>query len=150
MIVDLVRNDLTRVAVPQTIQVDELCGIYSFHAVHQMISTISCKLKGETTFSQIVQALFPMGSMTGAPKISAMQLIDHYERFKRGWYSGSVGMIYPNGDFDLNVVIRSLIYNAEQQYLCCPVGSAITILSNPESEYEECMFKIGKILALFS
>lgn len=150
MIVDLVRNDLTRVAKTGTIHVDELFGIYSFQAVHQMISTISCELKEGVSYAEIIKALFPMGSMTGAPKISAMKIIEELENFKRGWYSGSIGLIHPNGDFDMNVVIRTLLYNREMAYLCCPVGSAITALSNPEDEYEECLTKIKRILALFS
>jgi len=150
MIVDLVRNDLTRVAKTGSIHVDELFGIYSFNAVHQMISTISCELKDDVRYSEIMRALFPMGSMTGAPKIAAMQIIENLENFKRSWYSGSIGLIHPNGDFDMNVVIRSLLYNETTGYLSCPVGSAITILSEPESEYEECFMKINRILALFA
>lgn len=150
MIVDLVRNDLTRVAKTGSIQVDELFGIYSFNAVHQMISTISCELKDDVRYSEIIRALFPMGSMTGAPKIAAMHIIENLENFKRGWYSGSIGLIHPNGDFDMNVVIRTLLYNETTGYLSCPVGSAITILSEPESEYEECFMKINRILALFA
>lgn len=150
MIVDLVRNDLTRVAKTGSIHVDELFGIYSFNAVHQMISTISCELKKDVLYSEIIRALFPMGSMTGAPKISAMKNIEQLENFKRGWYSGSIGLMHPNGDFDMNVVIRSLLYNENKGYLSCPVGSAITILSDPEAEYEECMMKINRILALFA
>ena len=150
MIVDLVRNDLTRVAKTGTIKVDELFGIYSFQAVHQMISTISCELQAGVSYSEIIKALFPMGSMTGAPKISAMKIIEELESFKRGWYSGSIGLIHPNGDFDMNVVIRTLLYNRQRAYLSCPVGSAITALSNPEDEYEECLTKIQRILSLFS
>ena len=150
MIVDLVRNDLTRVAKVGSIKVDELFGIYSFHAVHQMISTISCELRENVKHSDIIKALFPMGSMTGAPKISAMQIIERLENFQRGWYSGSVGLIEPNGDFDMNVVIRTLLYDAENQYLCCPVGSAITILSEPDQEFDECLVKINRILSLFA
>jgi para-aminobenzoate synthetase component 1 len=149
MIVDLVRNDLARVAKSGTIRVDELFGIYSFQTVHQMISTISCELRENIAYSEIIKALFPMGSMTGAPKVSAMRIIESLESFKRGWYSGSIGLIHPNGDFDKNVVIRTFLYNQEQSYLCCPVGSAITILSDPEAEYKECLVKINRILDLF-
>ncbi len=149
MIVDLVRNDLTQVAKTGTIVVDELFGVYSYQAVHQMISTISCELRDDVRFSEIIRALFPMGSMTGAPKIAAMEIIERLENFKRGWYSGSLGLIQPNGDFDMNVVIRTLLYNENSGYLSCPVGSAITILSDPHAEYEECLTKIHKILALF-
>jgi len=151
MIVDLVRNDLTRCALPGTVKVDELFGVYSFTQVHQLISTISCQVAPEQSFSNILKATFPMGSMTGAPKIRAMQLIEQYERSKRGVYSGSVGYIQPNGDFDFNVVIRSMLYNAKTKYLSFQVGGAITAKSNPEEEYEECLLKakaISQVLGL--
>jgi para-aminobenzoate synthetase component 1 len=148
MIVDLVRNDLSKIAKKHTVQVDELCEIYTFPTVHQMISTISCIPKEKTNFTDIIRATFPMGSMTGAPKISAMQIIDELEDFNRGLYSGSIGYIDPNGDFDFNVVIRSLIYNSEKKYLSCSVGSAITILSDPEKEYQECQIKVDKLLSV--
>ena len=141
MIVDLVRNDLSRIAKPGTVKVDELFGIYSFEQVHQMISTVSCEIESKKTFEEIINATFPMGSMTGAPKIRAMQLIEEYERSARGLYSGAVGYIGPDGNFDLSVVIRSIIYNAKTNYLSFSVGSAITALSDPEQEYEECMLK---------
>lgn len=146
MIVDLVRNDLSKIAMKNSVHVDELFGIYTFETVHQMISTISCTLKENTSFSEILKATFPMGSMTGAPKIRAMQLIEQHEDFKRGIYSGSMGYIKPNGDFDFNVVIRSLVYNQKERYLSCSVGGAITINSVPEKEYEECETKIQRIL----
>jgi para-aminobenzoate synthetase component 1 len=151
MIVDLVRNDLTRCALPGTVKVDELFGVYSFTQVHQLISTISCQVDPEQSFSNILKATFPMGSMTGAPKIRAMQLIEQYERSKRGVYSGSVGYIQPNGDFDFNVIIRSMLYNANTKYLSFQVGGAITAKSSPEEEYEECMLKakaISQVLGL--
>ncbi len=146
MIVDLVRNDLSRIANPGSVQVDELFGIHSFETVHQMISTISCEVPENISFSDILKATFPMGSMTGAPKFSAMQLIEEHEDFKRGIYSGSLGYLQPNGNFDMNVVIRTLIYNNRTKYLSCPVGGAITIKSTPEAEYEECLVKIKGIL----
>lgn len=146
MIVDLVRNDLSQVAQKSSVQVEELFGIYSFNTVHQMISTITCEVKPEVSFLGILKATFPMGSMTGAPKRSAVSLIEKHENFKRGWYSGSVGYISPNGDFDLNVVIRSLIHNQNKKYLSCAVGGAITIQSTPEAEYEECQVKVQSIL----
>ena len=141
MIVDLVRNDLSKVAQKGTVQVGELFGIYSFKQVHQMISTISCTLKEDTTFIDIIKSTFPMGSMTGAPKHSAMQLIEKHESTKRGLYSGAVGYISPDGDFDFNVVIRSILYNANNNYLSFMVGSAITNKSDAESEYDECLLK---------
>ncbi len=146
MIVDLVRNDLSRIAKPKTVRVDELFGIYTFETVHQMISKISCEVDESAKFTDILRATFPMGSMTGAPKYRAMELIEKYEEFKRGLYSGSIGYIKPNGDFDMNVVIRTLLYNKDKQYLSCPVGGAITIQSDPEKEYEECLVKVGKII----
>ena len=141
MIVDLVRNDLSRIAKSGTVRVDELFGIYSFKQVHHMISTISCEVKKDVSFTDIIKNTFPMGSMTGAPKVSAMKLIDHFESTKRGLYSGAMGYIDPEGDFDFNVVIRSILYNKENKYLSFMVGSAITDKSDPEKEYEECLLK---------
>lgn len=141
MIVDLVRNDFSRIAKKGSVKVDELFGIYSFKQVHQMISSISCEIDSSVTFTEILKALFPMGSMTGAPKISAMKLIEEYESTKRGLYSGAVGYISPNGDFDFNVVIRSILYNSENKYLSFMVGSAITDKAEAELEYEECLLK---------
>lgn len=149
MIVDLVRNDLSRVAAKGSVHVDELCEIYTFPTVHQMISTISCELKPNTSFSGILQAAFPMGSMTGAPKKSAVELAEKFEGFSREFYSGSFGVIYPNGDFDLNVLIRTLVYDAVTKKLSCGVGGAITILADAEAEYEECKVKVDRILSLF-
>jgi para-aminobenzoate synthetase component 1 len=147
MIVDLVRNDLSRIAQKGSVKVDELFGIYSFETVHQMISTVSCGIDEETSFTDVIKALFPMGSMTGAPKISSMNLIEKHEDFKRGIYSGSVGYIDPNGDFDLNVIIRTLVYNRKKKYLSCGVGGAITIQSIAENEYEECLTKVNSIMS---
>jgi len=141
MIVDLVRNDFNRICQPGSVKVTELYGIYTYETVHQMISTVEGKLNGEQNFEDILQAIYPMGSMTGAPKIAAMQKIEAYEKTKRGLYSGSIGYAMPNGDFDFNVVIRSIIYNAEKPYLSIQIGSAITIDSIAEKEYEECLLK---------
>jgi para-aminobenzoate synthetase component 1 len=141
MIVDLVRNDLSKIANRGSVNVDELCGIYTFPQVHQMISTVSAKIENSVTFDDIINATFPMGSMTGAPKIRAMELVEQYEKTKRGLYAGTVGYIDPIGDFDFNVVIRSLQYNKKDNYLSFIVGGAITALSDPEKEYEECLLK---------
>lgn len=141
MIVDLVRNDLSKIAKRGSVKVEELFGIYSFKQVHQMISTVSCELKDNVSFTDIIKSTFPMGSMTGAPKVSAMQLIEKYESTKRGLYSGAVGYIHPDGDFDFNVVIRSILFNEKNNYLSFMVGSAITDKSIAESEYEECLLK---------
>ncbi len=149
MIVDLVRNDLSRIAAKGSVKVDELCKIYTFPTVHQMISTVSCELKEQTSFSDILKATFPMGSMTGAPKKAAVELSEHLEGFSREFYSGSFGVILPNGDFDLNVLIRTLVYYNETKRFTCGVGGAITMLSDPEAEYEECKVKVDRILSLF-
>ncbi len=141
MIVDLVRNDLARICTEGSIKVDELFGIYSFPQVHQMISTISGELQSETTVGDIFNYTFPMGSMTGAPKHRVMELIEKYEKTKRGLFSGAVGYISPERDMDFNVVIRSILYNADSGYLSFPVGSAITYHSDPAREYEECLLK---------
>ena len=146
MIVDLVRNDLTRSALPGTVLVEELFGIYSFKQVHQMISTVVCKADSDLSNATILKNTFPMGSMTGAPKISAMKLIEKYERTRRGMYSGTVGYFSPNGDFDFNVIIRSILYSAESRYLSFQVGSAITSDCDAEKEYEECLLKAEAIL----
>jgi para-aminobenzoate synthetase component 1 len=150
MIVDLVRNDLTRCAVPGTVYVEELFGIYSFEQVHQMISTVVCTADPNLDNPSIIQAVFPMGSMTGAPKISAMEIIEEHERTKRGVYSGAIGYFAPGGDFDFNVVIRTLLYNSENQYLSFHVGSAITFESDAEKEYEECLLKAKAIKQILS
>ncbi len=141
MITDLVRNDLSRTAQKGTVEVAELCGIYSFLQVHQMITTITSKLDSQYQAVDVIKTTFPMGSMTGAPKISAMKIIEEQEETKRGLYSGAVGYFAPNGDFDFNVVIRSILYNQEKKYVSFSVGSAITSQSVPEKEYEECLLK---------
>lgn len=141
MITDLVRNDLSRTAQKATVEVKELCGIYSFLQVHQMISTVTSKMDSQYSAVDVLKTTFPMGSMTGAPKYAAMKIIEELEETKRGLYSGAVGYFSPEGDFDFNVVIRSILYNQENQYVSFSVGSAITSLSVPEKEYEECLLK---------
>lgn len=145
MVVDLVRNDLTKICQPATVKVEELFGTYSFPQVHQMISTVSGELQENIRFSQIMEAAFPMGSMTGAPKLNVMKLIDEYEPSARGIFSGSVGYQTPAGDFDFNVVIRSILYNQTKQYLSYQVGSGITFYSDAEKEWEECLLKASAI-----
>ncbi len=141
MIVDLVRNDLSKIAKKGSVHVDELCQVYSFKQVHQMISTISAEIEDDIPPVEALRATFPMGSMTGAPKISAMKIIEELEESKRGLYSGAVGYFTPGGDFDFNVVIRSILYNSTKKYVSFSVGGAITAGSNPEKEYEECLLK---------
>ena len=150
MIVDLVRNDLSHTATKGSVQVEELCQIYTFKQVHQMISTIVSEVENTTSPIEILRTTFPMGSMTGAPKISAMQIIEELEETKRGLYSGAVGYFTPTGDFDFNVVIRSILYNAQNQYLSFSVGSAVTSQAIPEMEYEECLLKAKAMFEVLS
>ena len=150
MIVDLVRNDLSKTATKGSVLMEELCKIYSFQQVHQMISTVVSEVEHTTSPIEILRTTFPMGSMTGAPKISAMSIIENLEETKRGLYSGAVGYFTPNGDFDFNVVIRSILYDAQKQYVSFSVGSAITSLSDPEKEYEECLLKAKAMFAVLS
>lgn len=141
MIVDLVRNDLSRVARKGSVKVEELCKLYTFQQVHQLISTVSAELEEGIPVVESIRSTFPMGSMTGAPKYSAMKIIEDLEETKRGLYSGAVGYFTPHGDFDFNVVIRSILYNSRKKYVSFSVGGAITSKSLPENEYEECLLK---------
>ncbi|NQZ45824.1 MAG: chorismate-binding protein [Flavobacteriaceae bacterium] len=141
MITDLVRNDLSKHAQKGSVTVEELCKVYSFKQVHQLISTISCSVATEIDSVQLIKSTFPMGSMTGAPKLSAMRLIEKFERTKRGVYSGALGYFTPEDDFDYSVVIRSILYDAESGFLSFSVGSAITAKSKAANEYEECLLK---------
>lgn len=141
MIVDLVRNDLSRTAARGSVKVEELCEVYSFKQVHQLISTVSATLAEGIPTVEVLKSSFPMGSMTGAPKISAMQIIEELEETKRGLYSGALGYFTPAGDFDFSVVIRSILYNEKEGYASFSVGGAITSKSDPEKEYEECLLK---------
>ena len=148
MIVDLVRNDLSKTC--DNVTVDELCSISTFKQWHQMISTVSGRIRKGVHFTDVIKNAFPMGSMTGAPKVKAMELIEYYEKTKRGLYSGAVGYITPDGDFDFNVVIRSILYNQTSAYLSFQVGSAITANSIPENEYKECFLKANGMFEALS
>ena len=150
MIVDVVRNDFSRIAEKSSVIVDELTGLYTYKDVHHLISTVSCTLDKNKNIVDVIKASFPMGSMTGAPKIKAMKLIEKFENTARGIYSGSIGYITPEKDFDFNVVIRSVFYNQQSHYLSFMVGGAITIDSDPESEYEECLIKAKSIFKVLS
>jgi para-aminobenzoate synthetase component 1 len=150
MVVDLVRNDLSKICEEGSVAVEELFGIYSFPHVHQMISTVVGRVEKDQSFSNILKATFPMGSMTGAPKKKVMELVDKYEQSKRGIYSGTVGYITPNKDFDFNVVIRSIVYNTDTKNVSFHAGSAITASSQPDEEYEECLLKAQAIIDVFS
>ena len=141
MIVDLVRNDLSKTAIKGSVKVNDLCKVHTFKQVHQMISTVTSKVESSVNPVVIIKSTFPMGSMTGAPKISAMQIIEELETTKRGLYSGAIGYFTPENDFDFSVVIRSILYNKKKNYVSYSVGSAITAKSEPIKEYEECLIK---------
>lgn len=145
MIVDLVRNDLSKIAEKNSVSVTELCKLYSFETVHQLISTVKADIPNDLTFSEIVKHIFPMGSMTGAPKLSAIQIIESIETFKRNIYSGTVGFIDPDNNMDFSVVIRSIIHNLVTKTTSISVGGAITIKSTAKGEYDECLLKLKKI-----
>ena len=147
MIVDLVRNDLSRIAKKGTVTVKELSTLYSFKNVHQLISTVEAEINNSTKISKILESTFPMGSMTGAPKIRSMELIEKFEKTQRGIYSGAVGYISPKTDFDFNVVIRSIIYDSQRKNLNINVGSAITFASDPDKEFDECKLKAEAMIS---
>ena len=150
MITDLVRNDLSKTALKGSVRVEELCGIYTYKLWHQMISTIVSEVSNRCNPFDIIINAFPMGSMTGAPKIKAMQLIEELELTRRGLFSGALGYFSPEGDFDFNVVIRSILFNAKNKYLSFQTGGAITALSNPENEYRECLLKAKGIMKVLN
>jgi len=150
MIVDLVRNDLSRIATKASVNVKSLCEPHTFKTLHHLISTVEAQLPSNITFTEILAATFPMGSMTGAPKISAVKHMEELEVLDRGIYSGSFGVIEPNGNFDFNVIIRSAVYNKEKKQTTIKVGSAITQASNAKAEYEECFLKAASTLSIFN
>lgn len=148
MIVDLVRNDLGKCGVPGSVDVEEYLKLYTFPNIHQLISRVTATVAHNLSHTEIIKETFPMGSMTGAPKYKVMELTEELEQTKRGWYSGALGYFEPNGNFDFNVVIRSLLYHKTNKYLSCMVGGGITSFSDPEQEYEECLIKLNSILRL--
>ena len=150
MVVDLVRNDMSMVCEKGSVKVKELFGVYSFPQVHQMISTVEGTLSSGLKFTDAIEACFPMGSMTGAPKKRVMELIEDYEFSERGLFSGSIGYITPEGDFDFNVVIRSIFYNKNRKEVSFFAGSGITFYSNAEEEYEECLLKAKALVEVLS
>jgi len=150
MIVDLVRNDLSRIATKASVNVKSLCELHTFKTLHHLISTVEAQLPPNITFTEVLATTFPMGSMTGAPKISAVQHMEKLEVLDRGIYSGSFGVIEPNGNFDFNVIIRSAVYNKEKKQTTIKVGSAITQASNAKAEYEECLLKAASTLSIFN
>ena len=145
MIVDLVRNDFSRIAKKGSVKVTELSKINTYKNIHQMVSTIEAQIENDMFFSTILKSTFPMGSMTGAPKIKTMKIIDELEETSRGIYSGAIGYIDPNKNFDFNVVIRTIIYDDKLSKISVNVGSGITFKSDPKDEYEECLTKIDAL-----
>lgn len=144
MIVDLVRHDFSKVCKTGSVTVQKLFDIRTFETVHQMISRIEGELYADQNSISALKACFPMGSMTGAPKIKVMQEIEHYENYRRGIYSGAIGYITPDDDMDFSVVIRTaIVQNGELTY---PVGGAITSDSDPEEEWEETKLKAQTII----
>lgn len=150
MITDLVRNDLSRVAARDTVTVQELCGLRTYAHVHQLVTTVSAQMKEGLDPVQALKMTFPMGSMTGVPKIRALQLMEDFEAHKRGLYSGTIGYFTPEGDFDFNVVIRTLLYNEKDQYLSLSVGGALTSTANAQDEYQECLLKAESLRTVLS
>ena len=150
MIVDLMRNDMSKICNAGSVEVEELFGIYAFRHVNQMISTVVGEVDENINFAEVMEALFPMGSMTGAPKLSALQLIDELEPFQRGLFSGTVGYIDPQGNWDWNVVIRSIIYDDNNHLASISAGGAITALSDPEEEYEESLLKMESLILMIN
>ncbi|AFL85958.1 anthranilate/para-aminobenzoate synthase component I [Belliella baltica DSM 15883] len=150
MIVDLMRNDLSKISETGSVKVDELFGVYAFPKVFQMISTVSSTCREDLGLKDLFHATFPMGSMTGAPKIKCMQLIEYYESFQRAWFSGTVGHISENGDLDFNVIIRSILFDKTAQKGFFAVGSAITFDADASYEYEECLLKASAIIEMLS
>lgn len=146
MITDLMRNDLSHFALPGTVKVSELCGVYPFNKVFQLISTVEAQVPESCSLAELMPTVFPMGSMTGVPKISSMKLADEYESFRRELYAGSIGYLDENGNFDLNVVIRSYLYNAQTGYLSFSTGGAVTIRSDADREYDECLLKAESLI----
>ncbi|MFN3952419.1 MAG: chorismate-binding protein [Thermaurantimonas sp.] len=147
MIVDLVRNDMSRICEIGSVHVDELFGIHTFASVHQMISTIRGQLSPGSTIGDIFRSLFPMGSMTGAPKLSAMNIIERVESHNRGIYSGTAGYVAPGGNMDCSVIIRSVVADVSKGYSYIGVGSAVTIYANATDEYDECLLKLSSVIS---
>jgi len=146
MALDVMRHDLSRVAASRSVRVDELCAVHSFPQVHQMVSTVSARIRDGQTPFDAVRAAFPMASMTGAPKIRAMELIDEVEDQARGLYSGTLGFFAPDGTADLNVVIRTVLYDEATGRASLSTGSALTAACDPEQEWEECELKAHTVM----
>jgi para-aminobenzoate synthetase component 1 len=150
MVVDLVRNDLSKFCTEGSVQVPELFGVHSYPYVHQMISTVSGRVDASVHWTDMLRHCFPMGSMTGAPKKRVAELIDQYEKNERGLFSGALGYVSDTGDFDFNVLIRSIFYHEGFSALHFLAGGGITIQSDPISEYEESCLKAQAMIKVLS
>lgn len=139
MIVDLIRNDLSRVCLPESVNVESLLAVRSFSTVHQLVSDVSGQLQPGQTGMDALQALFPGGSMTGAPKIRAMEIIHELEKSPRNGYSGAMGWIAPSGDCELAMVIRTAVFEGHR--VSIGVGGGITADSKPQNEHDEIRLK---------
>lgn len=148
MIVDLIRNDLSTVSIPGTVVVDSLMELETYPNVFHLISTIRAKAMPHLTSIDLLQKIFPGGSITGCPKLSAMEKIYRYENRPRGIYTGSIGYLTPNGDFDFNIAIRTLAHQGDR--LSCGLGGGIVIDSSPLAEYEETLHKGQPIFKVLS
>ena len=148
MIVDLLRNDISKVCQPGTVEVPKLFAIESFPAVHHLVSTVEGKLAESYSACDLLRGAFPGGSITGAPKIRAMEIIDELEPHRRHIYCGSIGYISACGNMDTNITIRTLI--CEQQKIHCWAGGGLVADSNVDSEYQETIDKVNKILPILA
>lgn len=147
MIVDLLRNDLSQICTDESVIVEKLCELQSFAGLHHLVSKISGQLQKDITPIKAVDACFPGGSITGAPKIEAMKIIAEIEKMPRDIYCGSIGWIGMDGAMEMNIAIRTLV--ADKDTLSFGVGGGITALSDPEAEYQETLLKAQKIFKSF-
>ncbi len=150
MIADLLRNDLSKVCEDGSIEEEAICELLSLSSVHHLVSRISGQLRDDTTITDIFRALFPCGSITGAPKIAAMQAIAEIEKTGRGPYCGSIGYISDSGNADFSVAIRTLISDRAARKVSIPVGGGITLRSDPTAEYCETLTKAQSALDALS
>ena len=147
MIVDLLRNDLSRVCLPDSVEVTKLHDLESFASVHHLVSTIEGRMPNDKHSLDVLRAAFPGGSITGAPKIRAMEIIEELEQGQRGPYCGGAGYIGFNGDMDMNILIRTLVYEGTE--VSFHTGGGITAQSDPSAEYQEMLDKAAAIFASF-
>ncbi|MCF8496639.1 MAG: aminodeoxychorismate synthase component I [Alphaproteobacteria bacterium] len=147
MIVDLLRNDLSKVCTPESVEVEELCALESFTGVHHLVSGITGFLQSGKTTIDLLRACFPGGSITGAPKIRALEIIEELEPTRRGPYCGALGYVGFDGSMDTSILIRTLIYDG--QTVSLQAGGGITAESHPDAEYQETLDKAAAILRSF-